>query len=79
MISTGTQTDTIYPQDLPVDLDKKLESLTSTSSAISEWTPSDIDGNSNLDHHDVPPSYCSREFIVFRSPSSVLFHLWKKM
>ena len=66
MISTGTQTDTIYPQDLPVDLDESLESLTSTNSAVSEWTPSDIDGNNNyLDHHDVPPSYCSRKFIVF--------------
>ena len=76
MISTGTQTETIYPQA------ESLESYASISSAVSEWTLPDIDRNNNLDHHDVPPSYCSRKYIVFevfRSASSVLYHLWKKM
>ena len=35
-ISTGTKTEKIYPQALPADLDESLESLTSTSSAVSE-------------------------------------------
>ena len=48
MISTGTQTETIYQQA------ESLESYASISSAVSEWTPPDIDRNNNLDHHDVP-------------------------
>ena len=48
MISTGTQTETIYPQA------ESLESYASISSAVSEWTLPDIDRNNNLDHHDVP-------------------------
>ena len=47
MISTDTKTDKIDQQALPVDLDKSLESLVNTHSAVSEWTPPDIDGNNN--------------------------------
>ena len=65
MICTGTQTEKIYPQILPVDLDESLESSASTSSAVSECTPPDFDENNNLYHHDVLPSYCSRKYIVF--------------
>lgn len=67
MISTGTQTEQHHFSNdhAPVDLDKSFESLATTTSEASEWTPPEIDENNNLDNQEAPPSHRSRKFIVF--------------
>lgn len=52
MISTGTQTEQHHFSNdhAPVDLDKSFESLATTTSEASEWTPPEIDENNNLDN-----------------------------
>lgn len=67
MKSTGTQTEQHHLSNdhARVDLDESFESLATTTSEASEWTPPEIDENNNLDNQESPPSHPSRKFIVF--------------
>lgn len=49
---TGTQTEQHHLSNdhARVDLDESFESLATTTSEASEWTPPDIDENNNLDN-----------------------------
>lgn len=67
MESTGTQTEQHHLSNdhARVDLDESFESLATTTSKASEWTPPEIVENNNLDNQESPPSHHSRKFIVF--------------
>lgn len=67
MKSIGTQTEQNHLSNdhARVNLDESFESLTTTTSEASEWTPPEIDENNNLDNQESPPSHHSRKFIVF--------------
>lgn len=65
MKSTGTQTELHFSNDhARVDLDESFESLATTTSEASEWTPPETDKNNNLDNQESPSSHHSRKFIV---------------
>lgn len=81
MKSIGTQTEQNHLSNdhARVDLDESFESLTTTTSEASEWTPPETDENNNLDNQVYPPSHHSKKFIVTGSAFPVLYHLWEKM
>lgn len=66
MKSTGTQTEQLHFSNdhARVDLDESFESLATTTSEASEWTPPETDKNNNLDNQESPSSHHSRKFIV---------------
>lgn len=62
MKSTGIQTEQYHVSNDHThdDLDESFESLVTTTSEATEWTPPEIDENNNLDNQEAPPSHRSR-------------------
>lgn len=85
MKSTGTQTEQHHLSNdhARVDLDESIESLATTTSKASEWTPPEIVENNNLDNQESPPSHHSRKFIVLcprnGCPSSTISLMFMKV